>query len=257
MALKSLLNRFQYVSDLHIDKVGIPKIKAVAPNLLIAGDVANGWNHASQSYLKNLSKEFNEVVFVPGNHEFYFSSCYSDAISRMRETEQQIPNFTLLDNQSVCIDNITILGSTLWSNIPKHLLEYYSTNFYEYDRIPYLNPLVVNQLHKKSVDWIRKEISDKNPNNAFILMTHHAPLIEDTCLVKYNIPPNRKKYFNHAYCTDLSHIFKTLPESKCFSVFGHTHFQTSFTKFNSHFYSNPICTQSDLIKNNCNQILDI
>ena len=61
-------------------------------------------------------KEFEYVLWVMGNHEFYHGSI-DDTVDIVRKYLDYIPNLTILDNETMEIDGIVFVGGTLWSNM--------------------------------------------------------------------------------------------------------------------------------------------
>lgn len=233
----------QYVSDLHVDfhvrtRRKIPKITAKAPYLLIAGDVCNGVTDISRRYLKDVASQFDQVVMVPGNHDFYNTEGIEVVEQELRELESQIPNFKVLMNEETILpsqgseeNKIRILGTTLWSEIPKEHHDHYQKKSLEFKNIraksgKKLTPYINNEWHDRSLAWLVSQAKKPNPNKTIVL-THHAPLIEGTCRpIYYN--QNRVAWLNHGFCTDLSEIISKVPSNWLAWIFGHTHYRCSF-----------------------------
>ena len=109
----------QFASDLHLE---IPKnnryfqqekITPFADILILAGDTMY-WD---EDYLQNpfwdtVSSAFAQVLVIPGNHEFYkgfdLASLQKSASGTIRD------NVHWYYNQSVVLDGVQIILSTLW-----------------------------------------------------------------------------------------------------------------------------------------------
>jgi len=255
--VRKTLSKFQIASDLHHDSNGFIKINIKAANLLIAGDFTNSWNKTSHNYIKNLASDFDRIIMVPGNHEYYNPLGMDYSLNRMRETESLIENFILLDNESYTIDSldrslpdVNIFGTTLWSHIPVKYQEYYKNNHYDFKKIYHhpgrlLTPQNFNQLHQDSLDFLQRSkyvienihipvFSNLRHPPINIFMSHHSPLINGTCHPKYI--KNRINSKNHAFCSDLGDILRDITSinypyyydnnfDTCWTwVFGHTHY---------------------------------
>lgn len=294
---KRTLKRFQYCSDLHIDKNGFPKIEPRGEHLLIAGDLSNGWTNECEQYIYDLTQKFKTVNLVLGNHDNYNDDedGMMGILFKIREIEKKLfPKFYVLDNENMMfyedddsLSNVLLVGTTLWSDIPEKHTKHYQERFYDFKRIRYdenryLTVNDYNQMHQESIlylnDVYRNEIqrwckdmnkdnitnnndmNNKNTQNMIlgeempivIFMSHHAPLIKNTCRNFYL--RHRLKSMNHGFCTDLSPMLNkfTMQNNICFVwIFGHTHYRTEFVSNNGiHFGSNSL----GLINANSNNI---
>lgn len=83
---------------------------------ILAGDI--GIAHRPDTWLKvlsKLSKQFNAVVYVEGNHFFYNNDYYG----RFQELKAKISlpkNVHFLENQSIEINDVHFVGATLWTD---------------------------------------------------------------------------------------------------------------------------------------------
>ena len=202
----------QYVSDLHVDYLPIgklPKLTAVASDLLICGDIGDPRHKNFSYFLKNIKSDFNRIFFVPGNHEYDTNSCFDS-----KKTQQMRPylyeqldknHINLLDCTNFEIDKDIILGGcTLWSNpSPKNIFNISKERFNEHV-----------MLHKFEKDWLNALINN-NLNKKIIIGTHfvHTPkLIED-------------KYYKNNKPSDWFHTnLEDMIKSPIIGWFcGHTH----------------------------------
>jgi len=234
------------MSDLHIDRNNIPRITAVAPYLLIAGDIANGWSSLSQNFIKDLLWQFDRVLMVPGNHEFHSKDSMETIIEKMKHTEQKYPNFRCLHNESELFPatdethGVNLYGTTLWSHIPESLWEYYDRRFSDMKKITYngekWSSKVQNQLNVEAkIDLVQHFAKPVGEDYLNVVLSHHAPLIEGTCLYRYI--NNRERWCNHAFCQNLTLLMKRIGESQCnIWVYGHTHYRSTFYHNSSNFH---------------------
>lgn len=107
--------RIQVASDLHLEFLErqFPRMLLVEPEpgaqaLILAGDIHN--------HTKAVAA-FRDwpvpVVMVAGNHEFYGHAWEQTRVDLRRACEST--NIIFLDNESVIIDGVRFLGSTLWT----------------------------------------------------------------------------------------------------------------------------------------------
>lgn len=256
--LKPFNGRVQYISDIHLDRNPFDRypimpaanddkrMPTVPPELLVvAGDLGNPFSQNFIDCLAENCDHFPQVVFVPGNHEYYHPDhCYQTIQDQLRKIEQKIDNLHILMKDSLTIkfnndrfgqaETLRILGCTLWSHIPAQYIERFQRGFGDYHRISWKNnakftPLITNQLHREELDWLTHEI--KNSDQSCLVVTHHAPLLKGTCHPKYlgqaknsdNI--NRSRWYNYAFSTDLSHLMGSHVTAW---IFGHTHYRVCF-----------------------------
>ena len=206
----------QYVSDLH-DKY--PDIQPKCKYLALLGDIGNPFSESYEIFIKEMSKKFEKVFIIAGNHEYY---CHT-----IRETEKQIenicdllPNCIYFNNKSIFIDNFLIVGTTLWSNIDDKTISYMNDFRYIYEKPKtLLQPKTYRQKFTDAVDFITLQVEKKLPT---IILTHHAPHL---CM--------NGKFMSTAHCSgfssSLTHLNKKYRNIKCW-LSGHTHQNITDTK---------------------------
>jgi hypothetical protein len=201
----------QYVSDIHVDYLHhskLPRLKALSPHLLICGDIGNPKHPNFSTFLKNIKSDFDKIYFVPGNHEYDTSSCFSStkAVEFKSFLYENLDkyNINLLDCSHYEIDKDTVIGGcTLWSNPSKNLYNISKERYNEHI-----------MLHRFEKDWLSAFIN-KYSNKKIIIGTHfvHTPkLIEK----KYYINNEPSDWFH----TNLEEMIKS-PVIGWFC--GHTH----------------------------------
>ncbi len=107
------------MSDLHFEyhsDQGLAWIDALDPSgvdvLVLAGDIAEVHQGALKQALISFCERYPEVIFVPGNHEYYHSSI-SEVELALQELKL-IPNLHILTRRSVVIKGQRFIGATLW-----------------------------------------------------------------------------------------------------------------------------------------------
>ena len=94
------------LSDLHHDVVKIPNFEfPEADVVVLAGDIQN------EKFVRQLVREYDHVVYVAGNHEFYGY----DLDWRKQDLQNKFPG-VFLDDDFVDIAGVRFLGSTLWTD---------------------------------------------------------------------------------------------------------------------------------------------
>lgn len=228
---------FQYSSDLHFE---FPKNKkilnrkplvAAAEILILAGDVMpfntmdehnDFWNY--------ISDNFKQTYWLPGNHEYYgfdAATKYGSFCENIRS------NISLINNESVIIENTQLVFSTLWSHIGpvnQYIIQRRMNDFYQinFDGAP-ITPLDYNLLHEEAVAFLKRTLLDeqkagdntKEVNQKYIkkvIVTHHLPT-----LLNY---PNKYKNdpIQEGFATELYDLIESA-NAACW-IYGHHHHNT-------------------------------
>ena len=201
--LKSI-SLIQYVSDLHLEKkINNRSIIAKKPYLILAGDIGYPFQNNYKNFLLHMSYIFNKVFLIAGNHEYDLlkkDENINDRDLLINNICASRNNLFFLQQKTYKIcekDNISIAGCTLWAKLPKSKYEYHLT-------------------HKL---WL-ENILKNNPNDNYIVATHHAPLFE--CLPSYSLnkTPN---YF----ASDQKDIINN--KNLLLWIHGHTHYNNNIT----------------------------
>lgn len=238
--------RIQYLSDIHIEFLKPHSIDALlmrivpkAPVLVLAGDIGVCGTPEYSYFLTSVSKKFEHTFFIHGNHEYYLNSLprknprndsgiftdqkvnhaksnagkYGEAVlcSKMIELENDGKLHFLHNSTYDLANKYRFIGTTLWSKIEskKHLIT-------DFEAIPWMFPEYCNYLHKRSRDFIAKEIEKaKRDNVTPIVITHHLPSfgLVDLKYLKYG-------KFNQCFASESDDL---IDESVAAWIYGHTH----------------------------------
>lgn len=108
--------QIEIVSDLHLEFNRELKVfPALGSNVLvIAGDLHGGAQNVYRDLVR-ISKDYQHVVYVPGNHEYYGSKI-STFNNELRLLLVDHPNIHFLYNQFVDIYGVRFIGTPLWTN---------------------------------------------------------------------------------------------------------------------------------------------
>ena len=242
LAAAKRLFRIQYVSDLHLEhyeKLAFPLVVTPAARYLaLAGDIGQPRSAVFRSFLDYASRNWDRVFYVAGNHEYYASSTadkwkYS-APADMFETQEELKtickafsnvHFLHHDNPSIYLpeENVTVIGSTLWSQIPADFTESAAAGMNDYHLIPIkerstlrtLTPADTNELHAKEREMLEAQIDYWGYQKAqVVVITHHMP--------SYSLVSPR--YENHPLtCCFASHCDGLMKPHVRAWIYGHTH----------------------------------
>ena len=154
--------KLQYISDIHLERrTKFPRIKPKSSKLALLGDIGHPHKPLYRDFIKYTSHHWNKVFVIAGNHEYHSKTHnFNDINYQIRNICSQHNNVHFLNNESFKLNNYTILGTTLWSNI-------------KYIRYPYDHKLL--KLHVDSTLWLKDNLNKIPGNNKAIVLTHHLP----------------------------------------------------------------------------------
>ena len=139
-----------------------------------------------RDFLKRMSFQFSDVIYVAGNHEFY-NGKFHKGIQYLRETCAQYPNVHFLERDTVKIMDVTFVGGTLWTDMNKgdpltlHAVKDMMNDFriIRNDEKGYtqLKPADVALRHRETLKYI-KDIVEAQPDEKFVVVGHHSPSLQ-------------------------------------------------------------------------------
>ena len=112
-------------SDVHLEfgPLDIKNTEA-AEVLILAGDICVAQHFKAQDkfikryldFFERCSKEFPHVIMILGNHEHYNGDfAYTSYV--LRDALNMFDNIHILDNETFTLNDITFIGTTLWTNM--------------------------------------------------------------------------------------------------------------------------------------------
>lgn len=237
----------QIVSDLHLEFYKNPldiKLKVNAPVLALLGDICVcGTTDIGnlETFFDFYNTKYELIIWVPGNHEFYSGKkqyiSMDQIIERCKLLCKKYKNILFLNNKSLDYDisgvKCRIVGTTLWTDMPKEKEKYALENLNDYNHIYTegqrhiglisvtgvirLLPSYINALHIKASRYITRQIKDSP--NPLIILTHHKPFLGgegDSKSLKFYEPTG--------YESDQISKLSSVDKAKIkFWIYGHTH----------------------------------
>ena len=212
----------QYCSDLHLE---FPKneqfiranpIHPVAPILVLAGDIVPlGSISRFDWFFDRLASEFEQVIWVPGNHEYYRENLDTYEHPLHREIRN---NIALVNDTTINYKGVNFIAATLWSKISVQNAWMIERGMSDFHLIKTgqsrLSSVGFNFLHRQSLNFIQAEL-EKHNCVPTIVCSHHVPTF-------INYPEQYKgSSLNEAFASELSPLIEELgPEAW---IFGHHH----------------------------------
>jgi predicted phosphohydrolase len=220
--------KLQVVSDLHLEHrpLYFDEIISVRGNVLaLVGDIGSPVYDVKtlDSFLGSCSRNYQQVIYIPGNHEYYNNSKTDVGTVDRTLTAlcEKYPNVLLLNNKTYTLGNVCFIGSTLWSEVPiehKTEVEAYVNDYRCIWKNDQLNITVedTNAEFIKNKRFLETAIEDARAKQLkIVVLTHHTP-----SFFKTSAPQFEKKATTHAFSTKLTCPPNTIRLWCC----GHTHY---------------------------------
>lgn len=206
--------KLQLLSDLHLEfhrgrwRTFTDTIDPSGVDVLVlAGDIATRWE--LPEVLDVFCGKFPEVLFVPGNHEFYGSEP-SEIETLLSGSAAKNQNLHVLNPGSVVLQGIKFVGAPLWFPEPeKKVLDWGRRCLSDYTHIRNFEPWVYRE-HEKGRDHLLREAP-----SADVAITHHLP--SRVCIAERF----REGDLNHFFCHDMTEFIEN--SGPPIWLFGHTH----------------------------------
>lgn len=215
-----------YLSDLHLEYLPetvelesfLPTTDTSSDLLILAGDIGSPFKSGLREFLMLARSRFTAVIYIPGNHEFWNHRSMAEIQLSLQVLCSEL-GIVYLNRQLVTInDRICVLGTTLWSNIPKSMDSIMTDYLRDNRRIKDWSPAKARQEFHTNYNWLRCQLlatKGTEGDRVVIVVTHHAPLIYGTSKPQYLNDPK-----NCGYSSDCSELMPWVD----YWIFGHTHY---------------------------------
>lgn len=233
--------KIAYCSDLHLEVGKRDFLLPDADLLILAGDIVLGYdlrdvweyNYISvqqRDFLVNVSMKYKSVIWIPGNHEYWYNSLET-AITDIKYflDTQGITNIHFSECDTYIFNDIKFICTTLWTDVNKGSPLILDGQFMkDYINIKNFTMFDGMKLHSEMRDYISSEVQD---HDKVIVVTHHAPNLLSTKRENGDLD-----YFYA--CTDMDDIILDNPQIK-YWINGHTHHHISYMIGDTKVVSNP------------------
>lgn len=232
-AIRGLM-RLQAVSDLHLnhykhyEKVieSLKDDRVGETILILAGDIVGlRYRDLALKHMKPLCQGYEQVLYVPGNHEFYGTDVIS-ALNLLYTLPQEISNLTVLTSDNpVTIKGQRFLGDTMW--FEDHPFNIYDQELMsDFDLIEDFVPWVYDSNLKAVRDFkINLESTD-------ILITHHMPSHKSVH------PKFARSSINKFFVCDIEDLI--VERQPKMAIHGHTHCPFDYNIGKTRVFCNPL-----------------
>lgn len=175
------------LSDLHLEGSNMELDNPGWDCLIIPGDLSADLDLVE--YFFAYKAPDIPIVYVMGNHE-YEGRSLAGTKKIMKQILSSFPNVHLLDNESVIINGVKFIGSTLWSNFEldgidnkSQNMNWARTNVVDFSAISYddagyrrkLTPEQMVKMNEQAQKFLEFELKHNPFDGEKVVVTHFAP----------------------------------------------------------------------------------
>jgi len=225
------------LSDLHTEFRLPYKTQAFAQYrgedvLVLAGDIASGSTNTMDVIKFFLDQGFPQIVYVPGNHEYYGTS-FDEFNAKMENKCFAYDNVHFLNPGSVEIGGVKFVGGTLWTNFAEDPIAQSAARrgINDFRQIRGFDVNRCAQTYYQHLDYIKQQYEQRG-NSKVVVVTHFLPARE--CIAPRFRGPD---LINDYFANNLGEYISTMSSTTW--LFGHTHDATDITLGDTRVVANP------------------
>ena len=224
--------KISYASDIHLEFYDITLDNEDDSELLIlAGDIVPVvMLNQKKKFFNHISKQWNNIIIVLGNHDLWGTSI-QEGYKRWYTFLEQFPNITLLQNQSIIINDIKFIGATLWTNYYNNnplIMTLCQNGMCDNNKITGSSAQSFLEEFNTSVEYIKQNLE----HDKIVLITHHAPSLQSIA------PEYKLDRLSAAFASDLDYLFYDNSNIKI-ALHGHTHTPFDYMIQDTNILANP------------------
>ncbi len=216
--------KIQYASDLHLefrDNAAYLRDNPLIPSgdiLVLAGDIGylGDDNYSKHPFWDWVSENYQQVLVVPGNHEFYkgydLANIPDGHIGEIRN------NVHWYYNTVVTIEDVDFILTTLWAFVEPTNAFWVERGVSDFRRIVKSNNIInyldFNNEHTRALQFLNNAFAKSNAKRR-VVISHHVP--------SYTLssPEFIGSRINGAFVSELSHLIESCGVD--FWIYGHSH----------------------------------
>jgi len=219
-------------SDIHLgfNPEYVPKLDNIDLYIL-AGDISE--KSQGVEWCLNLLNENKDlhIIYVNGNHEYYCKKSNMEKIeASQKELASQNSRLHFLQNDSVVLNGIRFIGSTMWTDFDgmnptamsrawANMNDFYQIRYLVYHK---LTPYRVAKMFRDSKDYVFRTL--KSSTEKCVVITHHKPYLS-------KVNPDT---LSSAYEVDLEKELHKCMNTPLVWISGHTHSAEDVVRNYSH-----------------------
>lgn len=170
------------------------------------------------------AQQAKAVIVIAGNHEFHGGK-YHDVLKELRAMAEAFENVYFLERESIVIDEVMFLGTTLWTDFALYgpdvmadCIRTSETTWSDFTKIGFGDSLLTARdiiaIFNESKAWLRSALASASVSRQ-IVVTHHG--VSRQCVA----PKYRGTSIAPAYASDLEDLVAV--SSAAYWCYGHTH----------------------------------
>ncbi len=160
-------------SDLHLEQAALERFEHRDAGLIVLAGDTHVSPLAVQNFLEALPAAIPKLVIL-GNHEYdaWTEPALAVAEPLYREAIEAVPNARLLERQRFELDDVTVLGATLWSDFRRGGTE--AARFITQSIVA--DPRELIAVHRRTIAWLKNKIAAvRAAKRKAVVVTHMAP----------------------------------------------------------------------------------
>lgn len=226
------MKKIGILSDLHLEASNMDIDNPGWDILVLAGDISSEPAKLDRFFTYQCPLDI-PIVYVLGNHE-YEGKRKEEVISKLKEQLKSFPQIHILENESIILEGIKFIGTTLWSNFEgsginskQEVKNWAKTNIVDFSQIFVQNPNPIgfspkyitwspDEMEKefnKAYSFLNYELKDNPFDGPKFVVTHFAPSL------KSGHPKFKDNLMNAYWVNDLEELMGFSD----YWVHGHTH----------------------------------
>lgn len=218
--------KIQLLSDIHMEFWGndvsfLERLVHPADVLVAAGDINVGRTNTIKT-LKILARHYEQVLYCPGNHEYYGGLELND-FNIHCEFQAKLPDNVRMLNPGSCIyKDVEFHGATLWTDFGSHphteLM--YMKFIQDYRRIPDATPTKVASINYTHKQYFKYAYENRDRSKKQVFFSHFGPAYEAISPRWKNVD-STASILNEYFYNDMGGWIGALDDA--IWLFGHTH----------------------------------
>lgn len=200
--------------------------------LVLAGDIASGSTNTMNVIKHFLDCGFPQIVYVPGNHEYYGTS-FDDFNLKMENKCTEYDNVHFLNPGSVTINNVIFVGGTLWTNFADNPLSQSAAKrgINDFRQIRGFDVNRCAQTYYQHFGYIQ-DVYERRGDSKVVVVSHFLPARE--CIAPRFRGPD---LINDYFANNLGDYITNMSDTTW--LFGHTHDATDILLGDTRVVANP------------------
>ena len=211
--------------------------------LILAGDITTVVDIDKHlDFFENCSKQFQNVFYILGNHEYY-GGCFLSTCKIIQDKLAAFSNIIVRDQINFHLDqeNVTFIGNTMWTDVDRRnplLIQKIKRAMNDFRMIENLDIETMICKNEQFVNYVRDYMSEyrkQEMSHKIVVVTHHAPSFE-SIHEKFRTPSTWD--YNYAFASNHANLMIDNPEIVLW-VHGHMHDPFDYTLGNTRVVCNP------------------